>query len=153
MPLDPPRIVYLAPEARDAPPPPFRRGEAGRAWVDAAGQLETDTRIELSANSTHALLGHGVVDALNRLGPEGLLGHGEPALFPPVTLEPAMNVFYEADARTYGATYEFVAGTSEVPRVEYRIRIDNREYQVTLARLAYLANMASREGHAMWIRI
>ena len=35
--------------------------------------------------------------------------------------------------------------------VEYRVRIDNREYQVTLARLRYLVSMASREGHAAWI--
>ena len=60
-------IVYLLPEQAQAPPRPFRTGEAGCVWLCADGALERDTRVRLSANSTHALLGHGVVDSLNEL--------------------------------------------------------------------------------------
>ena len=60
-------IVYLLADHFEAPPEPFRTGQAGCAWLREDGALEQDVRVHLSANSTHALLGHGVVDALNEL--------------------------------------------------------------------------------------
>jgi hypothetical protein len=148
------QVVYLADEDRDDPPPPYRTGEAGNAWLGESGRLETDTRVRLNANSAHALLGHGVVDALNELPLEGRLGTGQPVVVPPAVLDDARRVFIEADRQTYGARYEFVAGTSEQPEpIEFRIRIDNREYQSTLARLTHLASQASREGRAVWLRL
>jgi hypothetical protein len=39
------------------------------------------------------------------------------------------------------------------PAVEYRIQIDNREYQRSLSRLQYLLSTASREGRIVWIAI
>jgi hypothetical protein len=148
------RVVYLEPHDHPAPPPPYRTGEAGRVWLRPDGGLETEVRVPLSANSAHALIGHGVVDALNGLAIEGSLGDGQQVLLPPPVLEEATAIFSEADRRTYGGTWEFVAGVVRDPEpVEYRVRIDNREYQVTLARLRYLVAMASREGDAAWIRI
>ena len=76
------RIVYLEPEQFLDPPPPFRTGEAGHVRLGEGGTIETDSRVALSANSTHALLGHGVVADLNRLPIEGTLGSGRDALFP-----------------------------------------------------------------------
>ncbi len=146
--------MYLDPEAPGPPPAPFRTGEAGHVWVADGGGVETDVRVELSANSTHALIGHGVVDELNRLPLEGRLGEGRQVLLPPGVLEEACAVFTRADRRTYGGTWEFVAGVVRDPEpVEYRVRVHNREYQVTLARLTFLMSTASREGLAAWMRI
>jgi hypothetical protein len=148
------RVEYLSESDHDDPPPPYRSGEAGHAWLGPDGVFETDTRVWLSANSTHALLGHGVIDELNRLPIDGRIGEAPPVLIPPATLDAAQALFYRADRKTYGAEYEFVAGRREGESpVEYRIRIVNREYQVTLTRLAYLASTASREGKAVWMRI
>ena len=148
------RVVYLAAGRRGSPPPPFRTGAAGHFWLSEDRTPEQETRVALSANSTHALLGHGVVDGLNRLSLEGRLGEGREVVIPPATLEAARRIFIEADRTTYGASYEFVAGERcEPDPVEYRVRIDNREYQRTLARLVYLCTMASRNGRAVWLRI
>jgi hypothetical protein len=152
------QIVYLSPEHFDAPPAPYRSGEAGYVWLAENGALETDTRVALSANSAHALLGHGVVEALNELPLDGRLGSGLEVIVPPASLEDARSMFYEADRKTYGARYEFVVEPEDAARedssdVEYRIRIDNREYQRTLTRLTYLMTMASREGRAVWLRL
>lgn len=148
------RTIYLDPPDAQDPPPPYRTGDAGRVWFSRTGELETDVRVRLSANSTHALIGHGVVDALNALPLDGQLGEGRQVLLAPAVLEAAGRVFTEADRNTYGGSWEFVAGVGEEPdQVEYRLCIDNREYQVTLARLRYLVSMASREGQAAWIRI
>jgi hypothetical protein len=150
----PMRIVYL--NSGDAEPEPdlLRRGRAGCVWLDADGSFELDTRVQLSANSTHALLGHGVVAELNRLPLEGTLGEGLETLVPPAKLEAARALFFEADRKTYGATYEFVVGTRERPEpVEYRLRIDNREYQSTLSHLTFLMSVASREGLAAYLQI
>ena len=147
------RTVYLDPEEA-SPPPPYRTGEAGRVWMAEGGDVQTDVRVELSANSTHALIGHGVLEELNRLPLDGRLGEGRPVLLPPAVLDQASAVFARADRRTYGGTWEFVAGVAEEPEpIEYRLRIHNREYQVTLARLTYLMTTASRLGYAAWIRI
>ncbi len=148
------RVVYLDPEAHDAPRPPLRTGEAGLLSAAGDDQLESEVRLRLSPNSVHALLGHGVVDRLNRLPLEGTIGEGVPAVIPPAALEGARGVFYDADRNTYGGSWEFVVGQGDGPvAVEYRLRIDNREYQVTLVRLADLATQASRHGHAVWIQI
>lgn len=147
------RIVYLDPE-EDPPPPPYRTGEAGHVWMAEDGGIHSDVRVELSANSTHALIGHGVLEELNRLPLDGRLGEGRQVLLPPAVLDAACAVIAHADRWTYGGTWEFVAGVVEEPeRIEHRVRIHNREYQVTLARLSYLMSTASREGRAAWIRI
>lgn len=152
------RIVYLedlgGATVGDGADVSLRTGAAGCVWVDEAGQLETDSRVELSANTTHALLGHGVVDVLNTLPIEGTLGEGAEVLIPPAVLEDVCSIFYEADRKTYGASYEFVVGRGNDPEpIEYRLRIDNREYQATLSRLTFLTSSASREGNAVWLRI
>lgn len=148
------RIVYLLEEQFEAPPKPFRTGEAGRAWLGEDGAFQQDVRVQLSANSTHALLGHGVVDALNELPLEGVLGDGQVTLIPPSTLDAALSIFYAADRKTYGASYEFAISTREtLGNTQYRVRIDNREYQAALSELTYLVSTASREGRAVWIRI
>lgn len=146
------RVVYLRPEQGQAPPEPFRCGEAGHVWVEAGGRIHRDTRVRLSANSTHALLGHGVVEALGRLRLEGSFESGLPVLLPPDVLEEAAGLLYEADRKTYGGRFEFVAGHGR-DGTEYRIRIDNREYQRSLSRLQFLLTSASRQGRAAWMRL
>jgi hypothetical protein len=148
------RVVYLKPEEFDDPPPQYRIGEAGLVTLNADGKLEAEARVRLSANSVHALLGHGVVDLLNELPLEGRIGDGVEAVIPPAVLDEARATFYAADRKTYGGSWEFVVHRSDSPdSVEYRVAIDNREYQVSLARLVDLSTMASRQGHAVWIRI
>jgi len=149
------RIVYVDPSAEEGEGREFLlSGAAGFVWVGASGDLETDTRVELSHNTTHALLGHGVVDALNDLPLEGNVGRGVEAVVPPAALDPVRSVFVDADRTTYGAVHEFVvARRGRREPTEYRIRIDNREYQIALARLTFLTTRASREGKAVWIRI
>lgn len=146
------RVIYLAAEERDAPPPPFRTGAGGHVWLSGAGTLETDERVRLSANTVHALEGHGVLDALNRLPLEmGRLGGGRDVLLPQSALDEAADILTEADRKTYGASYEFVVARAE--GAEYRLRVDNREYQRALARLRDLLVAASRQGFAVWLRI
>lgn len=140
-------LRYLQPQDFADPPPPFRVGEAGLVWLNAQGALQSDTRLRLSANSTHALLGHGVVGALQALGIEGRLGEEGDALVPQRLLERARALFYAADRKTYGGSFEFTAGF--LGDVEYRVRINNREYQRTLSRLQFLLNTASINGHAV----
>jgi hypothetical protein len=148
------RVVYLDPGAHDAPRAPLRRGEAGLLSLAGDGGFDTDVRVQLSPNSVHALFGHGVVDELNRLPLEGTIGEGAPAVIPPAALEDARDLFYQADRKTYGGAWEFVVGrTDGSAPVQYRLRVDNREYQVTLVRLVDLATRASRYGHAVWIEI
>jgi hypothetical protein len=146
------RVVYLQPEQLDAPPPPFRTGAAGRVWLGERGELETDERVRLSANAVAALAGHGVLDALNRLPLEmGRLGEGREVLVPQASLDAAADILTEADRKTYGAVWEFVVGRQD--GAEYRVRVDNREYQRALARLRDLIVAASRQGFAVWLRI
>ncbi len=146
------RVIYLEREQFESPPPPFRTGAGGRVWMSEKGELETDERVRLSANTVHALLGHGVVDALNRLPLEmGKLGEGREVLFPQATLDEAADILTEADRKTYGATWEFVVARDA--EAEYRVRIENREYQRALARLRDLIVAAGRHGQAVWLRI
>ena len=151
---EPARHVYLAPDDFDDPPPPFRTGAAGLVRLDDQGEFELEERVRISANSLHAMVGHGVVDRLNALGLEGTLGGGAPVLFRPGLVEDARSVLYEADRRTYGASYEFiVAREAGPPATEYRVAVLNREYQVTLVRLVDVFQRASRHGEAVWIAL
>jgi len=146
------RVVYLAADDFDSPPPPFRTGAGGRVWMNERGELETDERVRLSANTVHALEGHGVLGALNRLPLElGRLGDGREVLVPQAALDDAADIFTEADRKTYGAVHEFVVVREN--GTEYRVRIENREYQRALARLRDLIVAASRQGYAVWLRI
>jgi len=148
------RAIYLSHDEADPPPAPFRTGEAGTVGIDASGHLEMRPGVSLSANTVHALLGHGVVDALNTLRIEGQIGSGLEALIPPAVIEAARTLFYEADRHTYGGCFEFVVDTPEsASDVEYRVRVDNREFQAALARLQYLLTQAGRQGLAVWLRI
>lgn len=156
--LDPMRVVYLT-EGGDGPMAKLlRSGAAGSVSFEADGGFELEPRVEISANSAHALIGHGVVDELNALPLEGTLGDECEVLVPPVKLEVVRSLLFEADRKTYGAKYEFAVGqAADVDGggelVEYRIRIDNREYQATLSHLTFLMSVASREGFAAWIRL
>ena len=149
------RVEYLTTKLPPVPAAALRRGEVGCLFPGSGGTFVSETRLRLSANSTHALMGHGVIDALNELPLEGRLGSGLQVLIPPAQLEPARRLFYLADEKTYGGTYEFVLGidTHRGDEVEYRIRIDNREYQNTLSGLQYLLRIASGEGMAVWMTI
>jgi hypothetical protein len=147
--------IYLQPSDFDDPTPPFRTGAAGRVWLSDAGDFERDTRVHISANTTHALIGHGVVSELNRLSLMGELGSGRDVVIPQAELCAAADVLYEADRKTYGgenAGWEFEVGIDAVGRA-CRVRVDNREYQRGLLRLTDLLNAASRIGYAAWIRI
>ena len=72
-------------------------------------------------------------------------------LIPPAELDAAQQLFYRADTKTYGESYEFVVDAQR--QIEYRIRIDNREYQNTLSGVQYLLRTASHEGMAVWLLI
>lgn len=144
--------IYLRAADFHSPPSPFRSGEAGHVWLNAGGEFERETKLRLSANTTHALLGHGVVDELNRLPLMGELGTGMDVVIPQETLPRATRVFYAADRNTYGRQWEFSAGRNELGR-ECRVRVDNREYQRSLARLSDVLSSASRIGYAAWLRI
>ncbi len=149
------RVVYYDHGARDAVQPGFRFGEAGGVHVTSEGDVETDSRVPIGPNSLHALEGHGVVADLNRLPlVTGPIAPGRDAVLRPFGLEDASRILYEADRKTYGGVHEFVVHESDVPeRVQYRIVIDNREYQRTLSRLQYLVTLASREGFGVRIRL
>jgi hypothetical protein len=150
-------VVYLEPSQVLDPPPPYRTGAAGRAWIDENGEIESESRVALCANSTHALLGHGVVDRLNALEIEGRLGRGREVMIPPAKCDAALQIFYQADSMTYGESFDFLVAQRESEGGEdvtqFRIRIDNREYQRALSRLQFLISSASREGSLVWIRI
>ncbi len=146
------RIVYYEPGDSADEQPGFPAGRAGFVVLGADGTLEVEPHVEIGPNSHAALLGHGVVEALNRLdGVEGPIARDVDAVIHAGALEDASRLLYEADRKTYGDTYEFVVGCEA--GVEYRIAIDNREYQRTLSRLQYLVTMASRNGHAAWFRL
>ena len=145
-------VRYLRREEFDAPPPPFRCGEGGHVWLADDGGFERDTRVRISSNTTHALLGHGVIAALNRLPLMGELGSGRDTVVPQAELRAAAEILYEADRNTYGGEWEFEVGI-DASGAACRVRIDNREYQKGLLRLTDLLNSASRIGHGVWLRI
>lgn len=150
-----PRIVYYDHAAPQREQPGFRSGAADRVVTGADGIAEARAGVPISPNSLHALLGHGVAEQLDRLPlVYGRVAAGGEAVLRPTALSPASRILYEADRTTYGAIHEFV--TCEVPGVDpvqYRIVIDNREYQRTLARLQYLITLAGREGYAVRLRL
>jgi hypothetical protein len=93
-----------------------------------------------------------VLDALNQLPLElGRLGEGRDVLVPQAALDDVADILTDADRKTYGARYEFVVARAE--GAEWRIRIENREYQRALARLRDLVVQAGRQGFAVWFRI
>jgi hypothetical protein len=149
------RVVYYDHAAADSAQAGFRSGEAGRVRFTPQGDVESDVQVRIPPNSLHALEGHGIVERLGRLPlATGPIAPGRDAVLRPRALEDASRILYEADRDTYGATHEFVTHELEVPeRVQYRIVIDNREYQRTLARLQYLVTLAGREGYAVRIRL
>jgi len=144
--------VYLKPAEFADPPPPFRVGVAGHVWLAEDGDFERDTRVRVSANTAHALIGHGVIDDLNRLPLMGVLGSGRDTVIPQEALGAAADLLYRADRNTYGAEWEFEVGMDAAGR-RCRVRIDNREYQRGLLRLTDLLNAASRVGFAAWMRL
>jgi hypothetical protein len=52
---------------------------------------------------------------------------------------------------TYGAQHDLPV--AEWKGVDYRIVVDNREYQRTLSKLQFLATTASRQGHGIRLRL
>lgn len=150
------RVVYYDHDLDADLQPLFPRGEAGPVVVLGDGDWSAETEVSIGPNSHCALLNHGVATMLNEIsGIEGSVGNGLDALVPPAVAEAAARVFYEADRKTYGALYDFVAfAGSEGPEcVCYRIAIDNREYQRTLSQLQFLCTTAARHGHGIRLRI
>lgn len=143
---------YLRRDEFLAPTAPFRTGVAGHLWLGDDGSFERDTRVRISSNTTHALLGHGVLDELNRLPLMGELGSGRDTVIPQAELRNAAAILYEADRNTYGGQWEFEVGV-DASGTLCRVRVANREYQAGLLRLTDLLNAASRIGHAAWLRI
>lgn len=148
------RVVYYDPGRADAAQPAFRSGEAGRLELLADGSFELETAFAISPNSCCALWGHGVVAELAPLAGGGPIEPDREVLLTPSRLEEAAKVFYAADRKTYGARYEFVAARAAEPEpVEYRLVVDNREYQRALNRLQFLATWSARNGRAVWLRL
>jgi hypothetical protein len=151
------RFVYYDHAYAPKAPPPFRSGEASSFELRDDSEVVTRARVAIPPNSLHALYGHGVVGALNRLPlAVGPIAPHRDAVLRPGALSEASRVLYEADRTTYGRTWEFAVeadGERGDPEVEYRIAIDNREYQRTLSRLQYLVVLAGREGRAVRLRL
>jgi hypothetical protein len=138
-----------------APEPPFFCGEAGVVWVGGEGFVQTDTRVHISPNSLHALHGHGVVDRLNALRLEvGQIGKLRDAVIAPGDTPAALRIFYEADRFTYGAVHDLlVERRDRQGPSEYRLRVDNREFQRTLSQLQFMSSTAAHMGHGIRLRI
>ena len=134
------------------PRPPYSSGEAGFVWLNNDDIVESDRRFEISPNSLHALHGHGVVDRLNDLDlVAGPIGAGREAAIAPGSAEEAMFIFYDADRMTYGAVHDLPVASVE--GIEYRLVVDNREYQRTLSKLQFLSATASRQGQGIRLRL
>lgn len=152
------RTIFYDHAAAESAQPGFRAGEAGLVVPHADGGLDSDARVQIAPNSLHALEQHGVVEQLRRLefviGP---LAPGRDAVLSPASIDEAAHILYQADRKTYGHTWEFTIGQVEGPAVaepvEYRLVIDNREYQRTLARLQFLMTTAGRLGLAARFRL
>jgi hypothetical protein len=144
-------IIYYDHASPNATQPGFRSGEAGLVHPDPDGGFQSEADVPIGPNSLHALVHHGVAEALRRLPYAlGPMKPGRDAIIQPTALDAAASLLYEADRMTYGRTWEFVVwgGTADdrIPDPEYRIVIDNREYQRTLARLQFLVTTASHRG-------
>ena len=147
------QVYYFdhADEARN-PSPPYSSGEAGFVWINESDELTLDRQFAISFNSLHALHGHGVVDLLNGLDLiAGPVGGGQDAALAPGAVEEASRILYDADRMTYGARHDL--RVAEWRGVEYRIVVDNREYQRTLSKLQFLSTTASRQGHGLRLRL
>ena len=149
----PSRVIYFDHEGEaDSFVPPFQQGEAGFVWLDEGGDLTSDTQVIIPPNSVHAMKAHGVIDQINGLGlAMGLLGQGGEAVVMPGTVEDVTRIFYDADRMTYGQVHDLQVGT--VDEVEYRLVVNNREYQRTLSRLQFLSGTASRMGRGLRLQI
>jgi hypothetical protein len=152
------RTLFYDHNAPDRRQEGFRSGEAGLVVPNPDGGLDSDARVQIAPNSLHALEQHRVVDELRRLEfAIGPLAPGRDAVLSPAALEEAAHILYEADRKTYGNTWEFAIGRAEGADqrdpVEYRIVIDNREYQRTLARLQFLVTTAGRQGLGVRLRL
>ena len=146
------RVIYFDHETQTShPPPPFASGEAGFVWVNDEGEFASDTQVQVPPNTVHALMGHGVLNELNRL--ELVLGpvsRGCDAVVAPASVEQAARIFYEADRMTYGAVHDLLV--ERIQEIEYRIVVNNREYQRTLSRLQFLSGTAARLGRGLRFR-
>ena len=147
------RIVYFDHSTQtDDPSAPFRIGEAGFVWVDEDGDMTSDTQVLIPPNTVHALHAHGVLDQINALDLAlGPLGEGHEAVVAPAAVEDITRIFYEADRMTYGQVHDLCVAA--IDETEYRIVIDNREYQRTLSRLQFLSGTAARLGRGLRLRI
>ncbi len=147
------RVVYFDHSAQtENPSAPFRIGEAGFVWVDENGDMTSDTRVLIPPNTVHALHAHGVIEQINALDLSfGPLGEGREAVVAPGTVEDVTRIFYEADRMTYGQVHDLCVAA--IDGTEYRIVIDNREYQRTLSRLQFLSGTAARLGRGLRFRI
>ncbi len=149
-----PREAFYFDHAKGAanPCPPYSSGEAGLVWINRDDEPETDRRVEILPNSFHALHGHGVVVRLNELDlVGGPIGAGRDAVVAPSAVEDAARIFYDADRMTYGAQHDLRIDRRE--GVEYRLAVDNREYQRTLSKLQFLSTTASRSGYGLRLRL
>lgn len=147
------RVRYYDPGR--PPTPPFRAGEAGLVWLSEEEVFETDTRVVISPNTLHSLFEHGVVARLAALPAQmGPLGPGREAVLSPAALPEALHILYEADRQTYGARHDLlVAAAWGTPPTDYRIAVDNREYQRSLSQLQFVASQAARMGHGLRLRL
>lgn len=147
------KIIYFDHSApMDDPSPPFASGEAGFLWVNEEGEMTSDVQVHIPPNTLHALHGHGVVDEINGLELSvGLLGDGREVVVTPGEVEDVTRLLYEADRMTYGAVHDLLVEARE--DVEYRIVVNNREYQRTLSRLQFLSGTAARLGQGLLFRL
>ena len=146
------RVIYFDHQIPVSPPaPPFATGDAGLVWIDQDGDLTSDTQVQIPPNTVHALVGHGVLNDLNQLELAlGPVGRGHEAVVAPAGVEQAARIFYEADRMTYGAIHDLLV--DRLQDVEYRIVVDNREYQRTLSRLQFLSGTAAQLGRGLRLR-
>lgn len=147
------RVVYFDHnEESSHPESPFKVGEAGFVWVDEEGDMTSDVQVRIPPNTVHALHGHGVVEQLNGIDLSvGPVGRGRDAVVSPGGVEAVARLFYEADRMTYGAIHDLRVDV--IGEIEYRIVIDNREYQRTLSRLQFMSVTAGRLGHGLRLKL
>ena len=150
-----PRTVYYDHEREPSVQPAFPHGEAGPVVIDRHGEWTAEAEVRIGPNSHCALFHHGVAEALRALpDAEGSRAGGLALLFPPRSADAVARIFYEADRKTYGASYDFLVVAQEVPEpVHYRIAIDNREYQQTLSKLQFMSTTAARYGHGLRVQL
>jgi hypothetical protein len=144
--------IYYDHSCADREQPGFRSGDAGFVIPDEQWGFTGTTVVQIPPNALHALEEHGVVAELNALEFQtDAVAPGRDAVLRPFALDAAAHIFYEADRKTYGRTWEFVVARRG--GCEYRIMIDNRGYQRTLSQLQFLVTSASRQGFGVRIRL